>query len=107
MIGVCLPCISLTNPAIITAIANDWGYEDVFAHQVAALGNPGDVLICMTTSGASRNLIEAVKQAGILCIEAIAAPIPSELVGDTQAIQEYQLRWLHKVWIEVTDEYWR
>lgn len=55
-----LPSISLTtDTSILTAIANDYAFEDVFRRQVAALGNKGDVLIGISTSGRSKNLIKA------------------------------------------------
>ena len=52
--------ISLTTDlAIITAVSNDYGYQDVFARQVRALGQPGDLLIAFSTSGESENLVRA------------------------------------------------
>ena len=58
-----LPAASLnTNDSILTAVANDFGFEQVFSRQVAALGRPGDVFIGFSTSGNSKNIIEAVKQ---------------------------------------------
>ncbi|GAB3212658.1 D-sedoheptulose-7-phosphate isomerase [Marinactinospora thermotolerans] len=47
----------------VTAIANDYGYRDVFARQVRAHGRPGDVLMCLSTSGASENVIIAAMTA--------------------------------------------
>ncbi len=52
-----------TDTAILTAVANDYGYEDVFARQVLALGQPGDVLVAFSTSGESENLLLAAKAA--------------------------------------------
>ncbi len=52
-----------TATATLTAIANDFDYSQVFARQVAALGNPGDVLLAISTSGNSRNVLEAVRVA--------------------------------------------
>lgn len=58
-----LPCIALTtNTSLITALANDYGYEKVFSHQIKALGNEGDLLIAMTTSN-SKNIFFALGQA--------------------------------------------
>lgn len=55
-----IPCIALTaNTSLLTALANDLGFEEVFAHQVRILGRSGDVLIAMTTS-ASRNIVRAI-----------------------------------------------
>ena len=59
-----LPAIALgTNNSNITAIGNDYGYKQVFARELSALGNEGDVFIPITTSGNSENIIEAVRVA--------------------------------------------
>ena len=59
--GVFIPCIALTaNTSLLTALSNDYGYEEVFAHQVRVLGQRGDILLAMTTS-ASSNIIRALK----------------------------------------------
>jgi D-sedoheptulose 7-phosphate isomerase len=56
--------ISLSDgTASLTAIANDYSYDDVFARQLRALGRAGDVAIGLTTSGNSRNVVEALKVA--------------------------------------------
>ncbi len=52
-----------TNTSNITAIANDYGYEFVFSRQLEGLGKRGDVLVAITTSGNSKNILEAVKMA--------------------------------------------
>lgn len=59
-----LPAISLSSdPSVLTCIANDYGYEEVFARQVSAHGRPGDVLLAISTSGLSSNVIEAARRA--------------------------------------------
>lgn len=56
-----LSAIALTtDTSILTAIGNDYGYDDIFARQLAANGNPGDVFVAISTSGNSRNLIKAL-----------------------------------------------
>jgi D-sedoheptulose 7-phosphate isomerase len=52
-----------TDSSVLSALANDYGYEQVFAKQVRALGQPGDVLLAISTSGKSPSVIEAVKAA--------------------------------------------
>ncbi len=52
-----------TDTAILTAVSNDYGYEEVFARQVHALGQPGDVLVAITTSGHSASVLRAVHAA--------------------------------------------
>jgi D-sedoheptulose 7-phosphate isomerase len=100
-----MPAISLTtDTSILTAIANDYGYEDVFVRQLAALGVKGDVLVGISTSGRSRNLVKAfaaARERGLTCIGMTGATggdmlplsdvcirIPST---DTQKIQEAQI----------------
>lgn len=57
-----LPAIALTtNTSNLTAIGNDYGYDDIFKRQVEALTQPGDVLIGISTSGNSRNVLSAMK----------------------------------------------
>jgi len=59
-----LPAIALTtDTSALTAIANDYDFDRVFSKQVEALGQPGDVLLAISTSGNSRNVIEAMKVA--------------------------------------------
>jgi D-sedoheptulose 7-phosphate isomerase len=59
-----LPAVALsTDSSILTAVGNDYGFEQIFAKQVLALGNPGDVLVAISTSGSSRNIIKAVEAA--------------------------------------------
>ncbi|WP_308910065.1 D-sedoheptulose 7-phosphate isomerase [Pseudokordiimonas caeni] len=56
-----LPAIALTtDTSILTAVANDYSFDRVFARQIEALGRAGDVLIAISTSGNSRNIIEGV-----------------------------------------------
>jgi len=58
------PAICLSGDGgLLTAAGNDYGFDEVFARQVAAFGLQGDVLICLTTSGKSRNVERALEQA--------------------------------------------
>ncbi|HNQ50138.1 MAG TPA: D-sedoheptulose 7-phosphate isomerase [Candidatus Omnitrophota bacterium] len=67
-----LPAIALTtNTSIITAIANDYGYEAVFAKQVEALGAKNDIVIGISTSGKARNVAAGIKQAKKMGIKTI------------------------------------
>lgn len=59
-----LPAIALTtDSSILTAVANDYGYEHIFSRQVQGLANAGDVFIGYSTSGNSANVINAAKEA--------------------------------------------
>lgn len=99
-----LPAIALTtDTSFLTAFANDCGFEGVFERQVQALGKPGDLLIAISTSGNSANVLRAVRaaaEAGMQTIAltgskgqlkevaSIAISVPSD---DTQYIQETHL----------------
>jgi D-inositol-3-phosphate glycosyltransferase len=112
-----LPTIALTaDGVLLTAWSNDIGYEDVFARQVEALGNAGDILIGISTSGNSPNLTRAFRvaaQRDVQCVAFLgrdggellpladrALVVPS---GDTQRIQETQILLIHLI-CELVDE---
>jgi D-sedoheptulose 7-phosphate isomerase len=68
-----LPAVALTaDGALVTCIGNDDGYEQVFARQIAGLAKPGDVVIALTTSGNSINILAALQQSKKLGLESIA-----------------------------------
>ncbi|NQV85176.1 MAG: SIS domain-containing protein [Rhodospirillales bacterium] len=52
-----------TDTSMLTAIANDWSFEDLFSRQIEALGRPGDVAIAISTSGKSENILRGLKMA--------------------------------------------
>ncbi len=111
------PAICLAGDAgLLTAAGNDYGFEEIFARQVAAFGQANDVLICLTTSGNSRNVQRAVEEAKTRGLTTIAflggdggAMINTcdiELVvrGESTArIQEAHMLLLH-VLCQVTEE---
>lgn len=67
------PAIALTtDTSALTALSNDYGYEDVFARQVEALAKPGDLLLALSTSGTSANVIKAAETARRLGCKVIA-----------------------------------
>ncbi|MDR0262453.1 MAG: glycosyltransferase [Sphingobacterium sp.] len=105
------PVISLnTDVSVMTAWANDFGYDTVFSRQVQALGQSGDMLICLSTSGNSANIINALKEAnqsGIICANLLGQDggeaaqygehnliVPSD---NTARIQEVQLHIIHQL----------
>lgn len=75
--------LALQDAGTLTALANDYGYEHAFSRQVAAHGRPGDVLLALSTSGRSPNLLRATEQARSLGIAAwaLTGPGPNPL-GD-------------------------
>jgi len=68
-----LPAIALnTNTSVITAIGNDYSYDDIFARQVEAFGTSGDILIGISTSGNSKNVLKAFEIAKKISIMTVA-----------------------------------
>jgi D-sedoheptulose 7-phosphate isomerase len=115
-----LPAIALsTDTSILTSIANDFDFENIFSRQVAAYGKPGDVLITLTTSGTSKNCVNAVqmaktlqmtnvvftkKSAHISSFADIAVEVPSQ---NTQHIQECHMLAYHVITELVEDKLFR
>ncbi len=73
-----LPAIALTtDTSAITAIANDFGFEEIYAKQLEALGKSGDVLVAISTSGFSANVVRAAECAQCLGIDVISLAGPN------------------------------
>ena len=106
-----LPAVALTaDSAALTCIANDFGYDQVFARQVEGLARPGDLLVCFSTSGNSPNVIAALRTArerglgtiallgkdggGARELADLVLVVPS---ADTAHIQEAHLQVLHYI----------
>lgn len=67
-----LPAIALTaDTSVLTSLANDAGYENVFSHQIEAMGRSGDVLVAISTSGRSANILRAAEMAKALGMKVI------------------------------------
>jgi phosphoheptose isomerase len=67
------PAICLASDSgVLTAAGNDYGFDEIFARQVKAFGVPGDVLICLTTSGKSKNVVRALQEAKARKLKTIA-----------------------------------
>ncbi|CAF0705024.1 HAD-IIIA family hydrolase [Candidatus Methylacidithermus pantelleriae] len=99
-----LPALALTtDSSVLTALANDNGFETIFERQVEALGKEGDILLAISTSGSSPNILRAVAKARSLSLRVIAltsertelaqqADLALEVPGhNTQLIQELHL----------------
>jgi D-sedoheptulose 7-phosphate isomerase len=110
------PAIALTtDTSALTAVSNDLGYEQVFARQVLGLAQPGDVLVAISTSGKSKNVLRAAEQAResgcktIALTGATAEPLASlcDIVvavpsSRTSRIQEVHITIGH-LWCEMVD----
>lgn len=68
-----LPALALSaDGSLLTCIGNDFGYEQVFARQIAGLAHPGDLVVVLTSSGNSANIIAALREAGNLGLKSLA-----------------------------------
>ena len=115
-----LPAIALsTDTSILTSIANDFEFENVYSRQVEAYGLPGDVLIVLTTSGSSKNCLNAINTANSIGLTTIAftkekghvsavvqisIEVPSQ---NTQHIQECHMLAYHVITELVEDALFR
>jgi D-sedoheptulose 7-phosphate isomerase len=104
-----LAAVALTaDGAVVTSIANDLGFDQVFARQIDALGQPGDVAVAITTSGGSANVNEALRRARAAGLKTVAltgrtggetaglADVHVNVPGTTSArVQEVQRTILH------------
>lgn len=111
-----LPAMALgSNFASLTAIANDYGFESVFAREVEALGQEGDVLVAISTSGSSKNVLRAIESARakkmkIIVMTSAKGTHMKPLVDcaivaqhqETARIQEFH-EFVYHVWCEYTD----
>src|SRR5438552_2540766 len=82
------------DPVLLTALSNDFSFKEVFARQIIALGKPRDIVIGLSTSGRSQNVLYGYRWAKKLGLEVIDFPRK----GTTPRCQEFQLSLLHKVW---------
>ena len=101
-----LPALALTvDTSLLTAVGNDYGFDCVFSRQVEGLGQEGDVLIAISTSGNSANVVRAIKTAkekgmtgengGILAKESdLCLAVPSQV---TARIQEMHIMIIHMI----------
>lgn len=106
-----LPAIALTtDTSILTSISNDFDFTEVFKRQVEALGKKGDVLIALSTSGKSKNVLKAIKQARKQGLTVIDLPRQDDFLSCidkpcTAHIQEFQLHLIHDVCRQVEEAF--
>ena len=84
-----LPVIALMDPAHITCVANDFGYDAIFSRSVAAFGKKGDVLIGLSTSGNSANVKEAIVKANEIGMTTIA--LLGRDGGNTKGLSHHEI----------------
>lgn len=91
-VGIGYPAISLSDPSIITALANDYGYANVFFHWVNALWKPNDLIIGISSSGESVNVDMVLRGA---FMNSIDFPRKGKTTSD---VQNNQLKLIHKIY---------
>ncbi len=64
--------VSMSDPSHMSCVGNDYGYEEVFSRYLKAVGRKGDVLLAITTSGTSKNVVRAAEEARKLGIKVVA-----------------------------------
>ena len=85
-----LNAISLaTDTSALTALGNDFGFENIFSRQVEGLGKEGDVLLCLSTSGNSKNVLNAIKKAKELGIKTVLLTGENDNLG--KQISDYTI----------------
>lgn len=94
------PVIALNDPAKITSIGNDYGFEFIFARQIIDLGKPGDLAIGISSSGKSRNVNQIFRITEPKDMDYIDWPRKGK---NTQEVQNYQYQLLHSVYILVKE----
>jgi len=87
--------IAISSPAHITCVANDYGFEKIFSRGVEALGKPGDILLAITTSGNSPNIIEAARSAKSkgMKVVALSGKDGGKLAQESLADYEIRVPW--------------
>jgi D-sedoheptulose 7-phosphate isomerase len=66
-----LPALALSDPAHLTCVANDFGFDQVFARMIKGLGKPGDILLAISTGGNSPNILKAIDAARLIGMKVI------------------------------------
>ena len=86
------------DPATLTASANDYGFETVFSRWLEVVGEPNDLLIALSGSGKSANILWAIKLAQEIGMKIITFPTNNDLKKSTPRTQERHLRMIHQIW---------
>jgi D-sedoheptulose 7-phosphate isomerase len=88
-----LAAICISDASHISCVANDYGYDEVFSRYIEALGNPGDVLLAISTSGKSPNVLEAARAAKEKGMNVIA--LTGKDGGELAGLSDVELRVPH------------
>ena len=88
-----LPAIAISDPSHLTCVANDFGYDYIFSRVVEALGKPGDLLLAISTSGNSQNVINAILSARQAGMKVVA--LTGNSGGQIGSLSDVELRVAH------------
>ena len=108
--------LAMSDASALTCIGNDYGFDQVFSRQTQALGKPGDVLVCISTSGNSQNVLQAARKAKELGIRVLSltgngggalgdladVDVSVPWSGFADRIQEVHIRCIHS-WIDAIE----
>lgn len=108
--------LALSDASALTCIGNDYGFDQVFSRQTQALGKPGDVLVCISTSGNSQNVLQAARKAKELGMHVLSltgngggalgdlsdVDVSVPWSGFADRIQEVHIRCIHS-WIDAIE----
>ena len=108
--------LAMSDASALTCIGNDYGFDQVFSRQTQALGKPGDVLVCISTSGNSQNVLQAARKAKELGMRVLSltgngggalgdladVDVSVPWSGFADRIQEVHIRCIHS-WIDAIE----
>lgn len=108
--------LAMSDASALTCIGNDYGFDQVFSRQTQALGKPGDVLVCISTSGNSQNVLQAARKAKELGMRVLSLTgngggalgdladidVSVPWSGFADRIQEVHIRCIHS-WIDAIE----
>ena len=109
--------LAMSDASALTCIGNDYGFDQVFSRQTQALGKPGDVLVCISTSGNSQNVLQAARKAKELGMHVLSLTgngggalgdladidVSVPWSGFADRIQEVHIRCIHS-WIDAIEQ---
>ena len=97
-----LPAISISDPSHITCTGNDYGFEKIFSRYIEAMGRPGDVLLAISTSGNSKNVIEAIHAARKINMKVIG--LTGKDGGEIKSLCDVEIRSPHSAYADRAQE---
>ena|SRR3990167_3391908 len=103
LIGIGKPAIALNDPVVITALSNDFSFDECFSRQIKALAKMDDMVIAFSTSGLSKSVVKALEYADKLGLDII--DWPRDKGTTTGEIQENQLKDVHEVYLAIKKHY--